>query len=225
MATSTFYALELQEGVTILEYKLSYFYRVDMIAEFYENKARFYKIMNPRLQYVGYSYAWCDNEENCILLKPFPANELYPHWYSSAQHLIPYEKIHITMDPVEADQFWKENRHADERERSILHGLSSLHEAMRGLERADAILATPGAFLQPMLASETKPSKTQKRISKLIIADALASNATCSITMNPLTLYNAVCVAPCYHVFEREGILKWLQTNTTCPECREPCCL
>jgi hypothetical protein len=70
-----------------------------------------------------------------------------------------------------------------------------------------------------------QPLKVQKRIADLIIKDAIQQELTCSITMNPLTLQSATCVAPCYHVFDKEAITKWLATKDTCPECREKCSL
>jgi hypothetical protein len=65
----------------------------------------------------------------------------------------------------------------------------------------------------------------QKRISSLVIQDALNKNQTCPITLSYLDEESAVCVAPCYHVFDKSAITTWLKQNTTCPECREPCCL
>lgn len=71
-----------------------------------------------------------------------------------------------------------------------------------------------------------KPApKVQKRVADLMIADAVSKGETCSITLNPLTQETATCVAPCYHIFEKEAIQTWLATKHTCPECREPCSL
>ncbi len=80
---------------------------------------------------------------------------------------------------------------------------------------------------EQITAKKTKASieKPQPHVSKLVIADAVASATTCPITTNPLTLTNAVCVGPCYHVFEKEAIQQWLTTKETCPTCRQPCCL
>ncbi len=68
-------------------------------------------------------------------------------------------------------------------------------------------------------------TKVQKRIADLVIQDAIKQELTCPITINPLTLEIATCVAPCYHVFDKDAITKWLETNNTCPECREQCSL
>jgi hypothetical protein len=64
-----------------------------------------------------------------------------------------------------------------------------------------------------------------KRVADIVIADALNQELSCAISLTPLTKENAVCVAPCYHVFEKDGIQKWLSTSSTCPECRTPCAL
>ncbi len=68
-------------------------------------------------------------------------------------------------------------------------------------------------------------NKVQKRIADLVIQDAIKQELTCSITMNPLTLETATCVAPCYHIFDKNAITTWLETKNTCPECRVQCSL
>lgn len=65
--------------------------------------------------------------------------------------------------------------------------------------------------------------KVQKRIANLVINDAIQQELSCGITMNPFTHEMAACVAPCYHVFDKEAITTWLKTKDTCPECREKC--
>lgn len=68
-------------------------------------------------------------------------------------------------------------------------------------------------------------NKVQKRIADLVIKDAIQQELVCPITMNPLTLSSAICVSPCYHVFDKDAITRWLETKNTCPECREQCCV
>jgi hypothetical protein len=65
--------------------------------------------------------------------------------------------------------------------------------------------------------------KPQKRVADLVIADAVKSEASCPITMGPIKSESAACVAPCYHVFEKEAIQVWLADHNTCPQCRQPC--
>jgi hypothetical protein len=67
--------------------------------------------------------------------------------------------------------------------------------------------------------------KPQKRVADLVIADAVKNSASCPITMDPIKAESAACVAPCYHVFEKEAIKEWLGGHDSCPECRQACCL
>jgi len=67
--------------------------------------------------------------------------------------------------------------------------------------------------------------RVQKHVADLVIADAIKSEITCPISMELLQVETAVCVAPCYHCFQRESITRWLTTNHTCPQCRETCSL
>jgi hypothetical protein len=84
-------------------------------------------------------------------------------------------------------------------------------------------LTTPSSKIS--YDNPNKPKSPLKRVADLVIADALKQELCCAISLNPLTKENAVCVSPCYHVFEKESIQKWLTTATTCPECREVCSL
>lgn len=218
-----FYSLELPDGVVLLQGGA-----IDtvLMRACLEKKARLYKLINPLPAYKEYSYAVCDNDDECILFKEFPSNELRPR-LDPTIHKLAYESVHRTIDPVEADLFWKENQSSEEREIRILQGLAAIQEACRAIDYSEQILASSEYSAPPPSANaaanvQTKP---QTRISLLMIADSIASNATCPITTNPLTHETAVCVAPCYHIFEREAITKWLESKDTCPTCRESCSL
>lgn len=63
----------------------------------------------------------------------------------------------------------------------------------------------------------------RRNIADAMIRDAISQKAQCPISMEPITQDTAACVAPCYHVFCRESIAQWLERETTCPTCREPC--
>lgn len=223
---SSYFALALTEGVYIVEERDSvYLSRPDMVFACRQKKARFYELSPHAFpEFTGYSHAWCNDDAECILLKTFPSHELRPR--ITSQPSIPYDSIHSTVNPIDADFMWRENHQSDQRETRILHGLASLEEAIRTLDMTDRILAGHSTHVDHLLQTQTqKQLKPQARVSKLMIADAVASEATCPITTNPLTLINAACVAPCYHIFEREAIEKWLESKSTCPECRQPCCL
>jgi hypothetical protein len=62
-----------------------------------------------------------------------------------------------------------------------------------------------------------------KRVEAIVIKDALEKGETCPITLSPLTNENACCVSPCYHVFDKESITKWISQNNNCPLCKEKC--
>lgn len=81
-------------------------------------------------------------------------------------------------------------------------------------------------FVLPACSGVEKPiEKPLKHVSEVMIKDAVSKEQTCPITMNPLTLTNAVATSPCYHIFDKEGITKWLAKSNQCPTCRTPCTL
>jgi SUMO ligase MMS21 Smc5/6 complex component len=63
---------------------------------------------------------------------------------------------------------------------------------------------------------------TKPHLVKLVLKNAIDEHRICPITHDPIT-EDSTCIAPCYHSFDTEAIKGWLQTNTTCPECREVC--
>jgi hypothetical protein len=103
------------------------------------------------------------------------------------------------------------------------HPLNHWHNYDLGIPNPEPITAP--LLLATNCYQYSKPSipPPQKRVADLMIADAVAKGECCSITMNPLTPDTAACVAPCYHVFEREAIHTWLATKSTCPTRRQPC--
>ena len=100
------------------------------------------------------------------------------------------------------------------------YGPSSMESARLLLT---ALLLPDRTPISPIKNYSVKPKSPMKRVADLVIQDALKQELCCAISLNPLTVENAVCVAPCYHVFEKESISKWLTTSSTCPECRETC--
>ena len=59
-------------------------------------------------------------------------------------------------------------------------------------------------------------------IAKLVLETAEANHSLCPITMEPITAKTS-SVTSCGHAFDKSAITSWLSTNTTCPECRQPC--
>ncbi len=63
----------------------------------------------------------------------------------------------------------------------------------------------------------------RRNIMDAIIRDAISQKSICPISMELITQETAACVAPCYHIFQRDYISQWLEIDATCPTCREPC--
>lgn len=74
------------------------------------------------------------------------------------------------------------------------------------------------------IKEEIVPSKYKSRMPKdmvkMIVENALQSEAVCPITFEPLTIHNA-CILSCFHLYDVECIRKWLVNNNNCPLCRE----
>jgi hypothetical protein len=88
------------------------------------------------------------------------------------------------------------------------------------LDSSDSVYNPALSFL-----SVPKEKQVQNRVERVMIEKAIEENLSCSITLTPLTQETAACVAPCYHVFDKEAIQIWLTTKNTCPECRRVCSL
>ena len=114
------------------------------------------------------------------------------------------------------------------------HGVMT---AMR--ETEDAFPEGPGlsqAYLRisndPVREDETyqvlekeiqQTNKPFQRVANIVMDHAVKTGAFCSISMDPITPENSICVAPCYHIFKKESIQEWLKTSDRCPECRTSC--
>jgi len=77
---------------------------------------------------------------------------------------------------------------------------------------------------QPPAVPPTHPKPFPRHLVAAVLANAVANNAICPITMDPITPDTAT-VTSCGHVFQTEAIRHWLTTNAICPECREPTCI
>jgi hypothetical protein len=72
----------------------------------------------------------------------------------------------------------------------------------------------------PPVADNIKP--LPKRIAWIIAEDACKNNETCPIIMEPISPITAA-VSTCFHCFDHEAIMRWLDDKDTCPQCREKC--
>jgi len=69
-------------------------------------------------------------------------------------------------------------------------------------------------------APRKKPTKPH--LVSLVLTAAINEKRLCPITFELIT-ETSTCIAPCYHSFDTDAINTWLQSHTTCPECRETC--
>ena len=65
------------------------------------------------------------------------------------------------------------------------------------------------------------PAALPPHIVALVVANAVATGATCPITMEPITAAEAA-VTHCGHVFQAAALQTWLLRHPHCPECRAP---
>jgi hypothetical protein len=79
-------------------------------------------------------------------------------------------------------------------------------------------------FYTPARDGYVGPQPPVKRVADTMIEAAMAKGESCPISMEPITK-ESVCVAPCYHCFDKESIQQWLARNESCPTCRTPCAL
>jgi hypothetical protein len=64
------------------------------------------------------------------------------------------------------------------------------------------------------------PSALPKFVADALVTAAVAAEATCPITMEPISPENAA-VTSCFHVFEANAIAIWLTDRHTCPTCKQ----
>jgi len=82
---------------------------------------------------------------------------------------------------------------------------------------AGAVAPVPAQQQQP----QQGPTPLPKFVADALIRDAVAADAICPITMEPITSATAA-VTSCFHVFDANAIAIWLADNHTCPTCKTP---
>jgi hypothetical protein len=107
---------------------------------------------------------------------------------------------------------------------TVLSDIASYRLLVRDYLTIEEATSDPGLDLTFEVVQEEEKPLAQKRITELVIADAMKKGLKCSINMEPIT-EKSVCVFPCYHCFDEESIKEWLKNSDTCPECRQPCAL
>ncbi len=79
------------------------------------------------------------------------------------------------------------------------------------------ILPSAPSAMRTLSKKPTKP-----HLVSLVLTAAINEKRLCPITFEPIT-ETSTCIAPCYHSFDTDSINTWLESHTTCPECRETC--
>ncbi len=122
------------------------------------------------------------------------------------------------------DNFLRSNQELQDKLADVLWTLNfrKIYETVRDI---DVHLSRP--LLQDLLNDEfpSTLSEPKKRVVDIVLRDAVSKGDVCPITLDPITLIGSVCVAPCYHVFQKDAIQTHLKTSKLCPQCREPCTL
>jgi hypothetical protein len=90
---------------------------------------------------------------------------------------------------------------------------------------AEVAAATAAAAAATAAAAIVAPIKPlPKRVAWIIAEDAGKNGDKCAITMEPITPVTAA-VTTCFHCFDHESIQTWMESHTTCPQCRERCAI
>jgi hypothetical protein len=83
-------------------------------------------------------------------------------------------------------------------------------------------------YIYNFITTTTAPGVNQETINQLRrgeytnLRDHIIPECTqCTISLEDFSDTTEVIVLPCRHAFTVDGIQRWLQTNTTCPTCRE----
>ena len=57
-------------------------------------------------------------------------------------------------------------------------------------------------------------------VATIMKRDAVATNYECPITMEPFTADTSAAVTPCFHLFGKDAIHRWIQAHHSCPVCK-----
>jgi len=90
----------------------------------------------------------------------------------------------------------------------------------REQERHHIRTPPPPNQMAAAVAAPPLPTAIPKFVADALIAASVAAEATCPITMEPISPATAA-VTSCFHVFDANAIAIWLTNNHTCPTCKQ----
>jgi hypothetical protein len=132
----------------------------------------------------------------------------------NATHMVPVLPILAVSDPAKLP--WETN--------------VGLHKTR---EYEDWLQFQTPFFYRPILQNRMQPvsevriveKKTEMEPIPLFVAEALLEKASdCPISMEPLKK-GEVAATSCFHLFQRDALETWRQTNDTCPVCKKTCAI
>ena len=191
----------------------------DAISSVRSGKARF--LLLPKNQYAFISREAINIYTEC-------SAERFLAWKAGQEHLARvlllegfYAKFAIELPAMDTSSIM-EKIHVMQMNKAFRDSVTTENERLSRLPQPELVKPTGVAAskeeAKPQLQVKAHP---KAHIIRLVIEDAIKHKQECSITHELITKENGTCVYPCYHCFNKDGISQWLQTNTTCPECRE----
>ncbi len=81
-----------------------------------------------------------------------------------------------------------------------------------------AITSAPASAPAPASAAQLP-----KHVLQALIRAAILDKKSCPISMTEFEEIQEFGITPCYHIFDKEAVERWISTHSTCPECRANC--
>jgi hypothetical protein len=89
----------------------------------------------------------------------------------------------------------------------------------------DCLLRGTGQLGSPMKCGTEQPAAKPipEFVCRALIREAIEKRESCPISLSEFTPETSMSVTSCYHVFETDSLTVWLNTNSSCPVCKQPC--
>ena len=193
----------------------------------HNGSVRFYRFVDPPSYYTRYPFATVNDDAVLIQFALIEDEAALEEIRRSGDLGVQRTVLLEASEPPDADLHFRSQRDSINNIDNIVYSpLSTLIEIANNplYNRIIDTFIRPPPLIIPLYNPITQSTiQVQRRVADVMIAEAIRSGTTCPISMEVLTASTAVCVAPCYHVFDRASITHWLESNDTCPQCRVPC--